>query len=240
MAQLPLINAQTGTTYTLVLSDAGKMVTLSNAAAIAVTIPLESSVAFAIGTSVDMLQLGAGQVTVAGAGGVTVNATPGLKTMAQYSALTALKIAANSWILSGDLQPTIPAFGAYQSTLQSLSAATYTKLQFQTEEFDTDNCFDNATNYRFTPTVAGYYQFNAAMALAGASSEGYIQLRKNGSNFKAGNDIGGSDYSVTVSSIIYLNGSTDYVEVWGYSGTALNTSASQPGTYFNGCFLRAT
>lgn len=103
MAQLPLINAQTGTTYTLVLSDAGKMVTLSNAAAIAVTIPLESSVAFAIGTSVDMLQLGAGQVTVAGAGGVTVNATPGLKTRAQYSALTALKIASDSWVVVGDL-----------------------------------------------------------------------------------------------------------------------------------------
>jgi hypothetical protein len=238
MAQLPLINAQTGTTYTLVLADAGKMVTLSNAAAIAVTIPLESSVAFAIGTSMNLLQLGAGQVTVAGSGGVTVNATPGSKTRAQYSVLTALKIAADTWVLTGDLQPTIPAFGAYQSTLQSLSAGTYTKLQFQTEEFDTDNCFDNATNYRFTPTVAGYYQFNAAMALSGASSEGYIQLRKNGSNFKSGNDVGGTSYSVTVSAIIYLNGSTDYVEVFGYSGTALNTSASQASTYFNGSLIR--
>jgi len=65
-----------------------------------------------------------------------------------------------------------------------------------------------------------------------------LLIYKNGSNIKAGNDIGGSAYGVTVSTIVSLNGSTDYVEVWGYSGTALNTSASQVGTYFNGCLLR--
>lgn len=102
MAQLPLINAQTGTTYTLVLADAGKLVTLNNAGAITLTIPLESSVAFAIGTSVDLLQLGAGQVTVVGTAGVTLNGTPGLKSRAQYSSLTLIKIAADTWIAIGD------------------------------------------------------------------------------------------------------------------------------------------
>jgi hypothetical protein len=239
MAQLPLLNAQTGTTYTTVLLDAGKLVTLSNASAITLTVPPSSSVAYAIGTSIDVLQTGAGQVTVVGGSGVTVNATPSLKLRTQNSAATLLKVAADTWQLIGDLASTAPAFGAYQSTLQSLAAGTYTKIIFQTEEFDTDNCFDSTTNYRFTPTVAGYYQLNGAMALSGASSEGYILIRKNGSNIKAGNDIGGSAYGVTVSSIVSLNGSTDYVEVWGYSGTALNTGASQAGTYFNGCFLRA-
>ena len=103
MAQLPLLNAQTGTTYTTVLTDAGKLVTLSNAGAITLTVPLASSVGYAIGTSIDMVQIGAGQVTVAGSGGVTVNATPGLKFRAQYSAATLLKIAADTWILVGDL-----------------------------------------------------------------------------------------------------------------------------------------
>jgi hypothetical protein len=145
-----------------------------------------------------------------------------------------LPAAAGTMMVSGNM----PAFGAYQSTLQSLPAATYTKINFQTEEFDTHNCFDSTTNYRFTPTVAGYYQLNATMSLAAASSEGYITFRKNGSAFKAGNDIGGSAYGVTISTIVSLNGSSDYVEVWGYSGTALNTSASQVGTYFNGCLLR--
>jgi hypothetical protein len=236
---LPLLNAQTGTTYTFVKTDAGKLVTLSNAGAITLTIPPNSSVALAIGTSIDITQLGAGQVTIAAGSGVTVNSTPSLKLRTQYSSATCLKTAADTWLVVGDLQATVPAFGVYQSTLQALTAATYTKLQFQIKEFDTNNCFDNATNYRFTPTVAGYYQFNASMALSGASTEAYIQLRKNGSNFKAGNDIGGTAYAVTVASVIYCNGSTDYVEAWGYSGTALNTSASQPGTYFNGCLLRA-
>jgi hypothetical protein len=103
MAQLPLLNAQTGTAYTLVLADAGKLVTLSNASAITLTVPLSSSVAYAIGTSIDMVQIGAGQVTVAATVGVTVNSTPGLKFRAQYSAATLLKIAADTWVLVGDL-----------------------------------------------------------------------------------------------------------------------------------------
>jgi hypothetical protein len=100
---LPLLNAQTGTTYTTVLLDAGKFVTLNNASAIALTVPAEASVNYAIGTSIDLAQIGAGQVTVAGAGGVTVNATPGLNFRAQYSAATLLKVASDSWLLVGDL-----------------------------------------------------------------------------------------------------------------------------------------
>ena len=101
------INTQTGTTYTTVLDDNGKLVTLSNAAAIAVTIPLNSSVAYPIGAQINMVQLGAGQVTVAGAGGVTVvstgatAATP--KTRAQYSTLTAVQTSTDNWLVMGDI-----------------------------------------------------------------------------------------------------------------------------------------
>ena len=97
------INAQTGTTYTPVIGDASKLVTLSNASAITLTIPANSSVAYAVGTKIDFAQIGAGQVTVAGAGGVTVNATPGLKFRAQYSAATCIKTATDTWIVVGDL-----------------------------------------------------------------------------------------------------------------------------------------
>ena len=98
------INAQTGTTYTLVLSDASKLVTLSNASAITLTIPTNASVAYPVGTKIDLAQIGAGQVTVAGAGGVTVNATPGLKFVAQYSAATCIKTATDTWLLVGNLE----------------------------------------------------------------------------------------------------------------------------------------
>ena len=98
------LNAQTGTSYTTVLADASKLVTLNNASAITLTIPANSSVAYPVGTKIDLAQLGAGQVTVAGAGGVTVNATPGLKFIAQYSAATCIKTATDTWLLVGNLE----------------------------------------------------------------------------------------------------------------------------------------
>lgn len=97
------VNAQTGTTYTAVLSDEGKLVTLSNAAAITMTLPQDSDVAIPVGGQIHFSQIGAGQVTFAAGTGATVNATPGLNCRAQYSTVTALKRAANTWLLIGDL-----------------------------------------------------------------------------------------------------------------------------------------
>jgi hypothetical protein len=98
------INAQTGTTYTTVLSDQSKLVTLSNASAITLTIPANSSVAYPVGTQIDLSQFGAGQVTVAGAGGVTVNSASGLKLKSQYSSASCVKVATDTWLLVGDLE----------------------------------------------------------------------------------------------------------------------------------------
>ena len=97
------INAQTGTTYTTVLADQSKLVTLTNASAITLTIPANSSVAYPVGTKIDFAQLGAGQVTFAGAGGVTVNSTPTLKLRDQYSGASCIKTATDTWLLVGDL-----------------------------------------------------------------------------------------------------------------------------------------
>ncbi len=98
------INTQTGTTYTAVLKDEGRLVTLNNGSAITLTIPADSNVSYNIGTKIDLCALGAGQVTVAGAAGATINATPGLKLRAQYSAASCIKYATNTWVLVGDLE----------------------------------------------------------------------------------------------------------------------------------------
>jgi hypothetical protein len=101
------INAQSGTTYTPVLADNGKLVTLSNGSSIALTIPLNSSVAYPIGAQLNLAQLGSGQVTIAGDSGVTVvstgatPATPQLR--AQYSTATAVQTSANNWLVMGDI-----------------------------------------------------------------------------------------------------------------------------------------
>ena len=92
-----------GTSDTLVLADAGKLIESSNSAATTFTVPLNSSVAYPIGTQITLLQTGTGQLTIAGTGGVTVNATPGLKLRAQWSSATLIKRATDTWVLVGDL-----------------------------------------------------------------------------------------------------------------------------------------
>jgi hypothetical protein len=103
-------NDQTGTTYTFVLADAdNKLVTLSNASAIAVSIPTNASVAYPIGTQINLIQIGAGQVTVAATtpGTTTVVSTGATsaspKCRAQYSAITLVKKNTDSWYAIGDI-----------------------------------------------------------------------------------------------------------------------------------------
>ena len=93
------INTQTGTTYTLVLTDAGKRVRCNNANAITLTVPQNSSVAFAIGTWVEVEQIGAGVVTSAEDTNVTLNG--GLKTWGQYTTIRYTKVDTNTWTVDG-------------------------------------------------------------------------------------------------------------------------------------------
>ena len=101
------INAQTGTSYTTVLTDNSKLITLANASAIAVTIPPYSSVAYPIGSQITMAQYGAGQVTISGGSGVTVVSTGSTastpKLRAQYSTATAIQTSTNTWLVVGDI-----------------------------------------------------------------------------------------------------------------------------------------
>jgi hypothetical protein len=96
-------NAQTAS-YTLVAADRGKLVEMNVGSANTLTVPLNSSVPFPIGTQIDILQVGSGKTTVAGATvGVTINATPGLAIRAQWGGATLIKRGENTWVLIGDL-----------------------------------------------------------------------------------------------------------------------------------------
>lgn len=136
-----------------------------------------------------------------------------------------------------------PAFSAYRSGTQTINDNTLTKIQFNAEEFDTNNNFDSTTNYRFTPTVAGYYQFTAsAVVSAGVAGEFTVWFYKNGGVFKYGNDLTATNtYVIQGAALIYLNGSTDYVEVYVYqnSGGAVNLASSATGNYFQGVLVRS-
>ena len=116
-----------------------------------------------------------------------------------------------------------PAFEAFLSATQSISDNTDTKIQFDSEVIDTDNCYDNSTNYRFTPTVAGKYfvyakirlQTNANTSLAHSE----VAIRKNNTPLIETRNIQSANYlradTPTACGIIDMNGTTDYLEVFG-------------------------
>lgn len=139
-----------------------------------------------------------------------------------------------------------PAFSARNSTNQTLTNNTSNKVALQTEEFDTNNNFDSTTNYRFTPTVAGYYQINAQVKVENNSNAGTLvcTIFKNGSDYKeAQNTIrSGSNTSAGSSAVIYFNGSTDYVEVFVLQSTGATATLISNGTlatWFNGAMVRS-
>ena len=108
---------------------------------------------------------------------------------------------------------TAPTFSAYQSSSQTgIVNGVFTKILFQTEEWDTNNNFASST---FTPTVAGYYQVNAGVAWLAGYSTAILSIYKNGSAYKDGTSLPTATYRSTVNAIVYCNGSTDYIEIYG-------------------------
>jgi hypothetical protein len=141
----------------------------------------------------------------------------------------------------------MPAFSAYKSSgsgNQSITSATYTKVTFDTEEFDTNSNFLSST---FTPTVAGYYQVNGALdvgASATTLSRIQISIYKNGGSYKTtAISYGGTvatEQGPSISTIVYCNGSTDYIEMWVYAvGTSPIVYPSSVTTWFSGCMVRS-
>jgi hypothetical protein len=141
-----------------------------------------------------------------------------------------------------------PAFSAWLGADSgSITANTFTKIAINTEEFDTNSNYDSSTNYRFTPTVAGYYQISGASQMGGSTNTtlAFVSIYKNGTRFKDGAIVrdtsGTGNMAATVSTVIYFNGSTDYVELYGYvngTGTLKFIGAANHFSYFSGGMIR--
>lgn len=129
---------------------------------------------------------------------------------------------------------TAPAFSAYQSSAQSLGS-TLTKINLQAEEFDTNNCFDSASTYRFTPNVAGYYQINAGLGVSTTACQVIINIYKNGTAFRSIYNTATSAGIGNGSQLIYMNGTTDYLEMYGSFSTTQNVGNS----WFQGSLVRS-
>jgi hypothetical protein len=146
--------------------------------------------------------------------------------------------------VNGGVAGTGPAFSAYSSSATTVSNATWTKIAFQTEEYDTNNNYDKDTNYRFQPTVAGYYQVNGQTTYGITSNTLWAvsAIYKNGSAYKYGvNSLGtGNGLLVNSSSLVYLNGSTDFVEFYSYqnSGSSQSSGTANANASFQAYMVR--
>jgi len=138
-----------------------------------------------------------------------------------------------------------PAFEATLSANQSVSGNAWTKVQFNTETFDTNNCYDNSTNYRFTPTSSGkYFIYCTIYFLFTSGRDILLQARilKNGSDtngtLERQNRIKTDDIlSTTTHNIVNMNGSTDYLECYAFQydyvgGASYNLRGNSSGRYF--------
>lgn len=131
-----------------------------------------------------------------------------------------------------------PAFSAYGSTTPTIANNTWTKCVFNTERYDTANCFDSSTNYRFTPNISGYYQVNGQAYVYPGANAVYCAIYKNGSqyvNIAIANNSQGPSALVTTQ--LYLNGTTDYIECYVYQNSGGGLTGGFPD--FNACLVRA-
>jgi hypothetical protein len=129
-----------------------------------------------------------------------------------------------------------PTFSYYQSVAQTLASATFTKITFTTSEFDTTAGMYASS--RFTPTIAGYYQVSGALAVVTTATAIFFYMYKNGALYKNMGGVGGTTGAASGSALVYLNGSTDYIELYGYFGTGQNTNAILYATYFQAAMIR--
>jgi hypothetical protein len=146
--------------------------------------------------------------------------------------------ASGTAMVSGNM----PAFGAYAATGTSVSSGTQTKINFDTEDFDTHNCYSSS---RFTPTVAGYYQISAMVAwpTSNTTNVTFIAVYKNGSAFRYLQRMPKTAQYIwlTGSTVVYCNGTTDYIEIYGYqdAGLSITTDNGIAYTWFTGVLVRA-
>jgi len=135
-----------------------------------------------------------------------------------------------------------PAFNGTTNTSTSISTSTWTKITLNTTLFDTNSNF-STSNYRFTPTVAGYYQINGFVEFNSATTSlnAFVAIYKNGSVYQYGSHAGfnaTNGIGLTVSTVVQCNGSTDYIELYATQNTG-STQTVSSSSYMSGSFIRS-
>lgn len=165
--------------------------------------------------------------------------TNGQVLTADSSTSTGLK-----WAAAGSSGPT---FRAYLGSVQNPSANTLTKVVFDTESWDSDSCYDPTTNYRFTPNKSGYYMVNLALTMTAdpLNKPNISIIYKNGAQYEnlyiGTPPVTTSECLASAATIIYFNGTTDYIEAYYYSeaGTSRSIVQGSINTHFSAVWIRS-
>ena len=160
---------------------------------------------------------------------ITADTSDGLKFVSDTSGIVEIQNNGTTIITSSQ-----PSFMATLSADQTgVSSSTYTKVAFATEEWDTDSKYD-VSNYRFTPTVAGYYQFNIGVR-CNSSTTNLIALYKNGAIFRRGT---GTGQQQTQLSIMAVADTDDFFEAFVFT-TGTQVTNNSDDTYFQAHYIRS-
>jgi hypothetical protein len=194
-----------------------------------------------------------GTVTVTNSMATAIDAKGDLIAGTAADTFDRLEVGANNTVLTADSSTatglkwatpaatSFPAFAASNASAQSVSAATWTKVTLGTEKFDTAGNFASS---RFTPTTAGYYQVNGGMELSGVTNSNYVgfAVYKNGSFFQSliGLQTVSNNTIISYNStLMYLNGSSDYIELFVFGGAGGAISITSGSAEFQGVGIRA-
>ena len=162
-------------------------------------------------------------------------AVSGSTTLTLPSTSGTVLTSANTFANSGG-----PTFSAYSTLTQSTSANVFLKVTCNVEEWDTNSNYDNSSTYRFTPTVAGYYQVSCFVSLNNTTTRLIASIYKNGSQIKKVFDLG--DVAAVAngggSAIVYCNGSSDYLELYARTANANSVISSGGETMFQAAMIR--
>jgi len=194
-----------------------------------------------------------GTVTVTNSMATAIDAKGDLVAGTGADAFSRLAVGANDTVLTADSAQATglkwaapasssgPTFSVYLNSAQTITTATLTKVQLATEVWDSDNCYDNTTNYRFTPTKSGYYLMTGYMYSSGTSATRSIfNFHRNGNLYARFFDNGTGNWIGNGSTLMYFNGTTDYAELYTYlTGTNLKIEAGQEFTSFSGVWIRS-
>lgn len=218
-------------TQTLVMNPAGTLATGT------ITMPASPSDGMTITIS-STQQITA--LTLSGNTGQTI--VGGVNSLAATQAVSFIYRSANtSWfpMTTQVAEGNGPAFSATQTVGQAYSGGTFTKVQFSTEVYDTANCYDPTTNYRFTPNVAGYYLVTSIIETNG-SSFGALAIYKNGAQYKRAYYTNPSIGTTgVISTFVYMNGTTDYVEAYVATNNSTTLYATTTDYEFSAFLARA-